>query len=154
VKKSELDQLLSAIVIAIGCGRRMPLQRQAGPDESTLVEAFDAARLRVEFHGGDVDVLVIGPATDDATAEVLKRHRAGIFLHEVPASSDLALPARYFLLKSFQLAGHQGAVSGTLGPVQRSKPGVASLSCGTTFNLELNRSPGGWLAKVSSLPVC
>ncbi len=130
------------------------LQLPTVSPEATLVEALDVALLRVEFHGGAVEVIVIGPAIDEATASVLKRARGAIPLKEMPASPGLNLPAKYFLLKSFQLSNDRGALTGTLGPVFAPKPGVILMACGTTFKLDLDRSTGTWQAKVSSVIVC
>ena len=139
------------VITAVGGPRRLQLQTVSR--EPTLVEAFDvAALLRVEFHGGAVEVIVIGPEIDEATAAVLKRSRAAIPLKEVPASPGLNLPARYFLLKSFQLGKDRGAMSGTLGPVPAPRPGL--MACGTTFKLDLDRSSGTWQAKVAGITVC
>jgi len=147
--------VVCALLIAVACGPRRLQQPQAALTELTLIEAFDAARLRVEFHRSPIEVLVIGPSIDDSTTSVLKHLRQGILLSDVPISTDLILPARYFLLKSLQLTGDTGTLVGTLGPLPAQRPGgVPLLACGTTFNIDLDRSTGKWQAKVSGITVC
>ena len=140
-----------ALVVVAASGPRQP---QSVPTIPTLLEAFEAVRVLVEFHGGPVEVIVIGPSIDETTAAVLKRERAAIQLKEVPAGSGLKLPARHLLLNSFQLGPDRGSLSATLGPVPAPQPGLILLACGTNFRIDLDRSSGKWHVKVVGLTAC
>ena len=140
-----------ALVVVAASGPRQP---QSVPTNPTLLEAFEAVRVLVEFHGGPVEVIVIGPSIDETTAAVLKRERAAIQLKEVPAGSGLKLPARHLLLNSFQLGPDRGSLSATLGPVPAPQPGLILLACGTNFRIDLDRSSGKWHVKVVGLTAC
>ena len=143
------------LIIAAACGPRR-VQPEVVPRQPNLAEAFDVALDRIKLHGGALDAVVLGPSIDEAITAVLKREHSGAALKDAPSRPGFALPARYFLLTSFQLTGDSGTLSGTLGPVGTPGPAASLLACGTTFNIVLDRTStsGMWRATVSSLTVC
>lgn len=140
-----------SVVGAGACSAGLSLHTQEASGQNTLA-AFDAARLRVEFHGGPVDVLVLGPGLDEDVRTVLRRLRGAIDVDQVPSSSTNSLPAKYFVLNAFRIGSDQGHLAGRLGPVPAL--GERVLACGTTFEVELDRRSGSWQAKVVRLIVC
>jgi hypothetical protein len=144
--------LSAALVILAGVPQvHTPMSAQ---DEQRLLAVVDAAREKVEFHNGRVKVFVIGPAIDEAAGAVLKRALGAITQDQLPPDAAFKLPAGYFLLKSLRVSGDTATVSGTLGPVPAPREGVVLLACGTTFNIDVSKTPEGWVARVSSLIVC
>jgi hypothetical protein len=145
--------LLSAALVFVG-GVAQVAPPMTTQDEQRLLAVVGAARERVEFHGGRVRVFVIGPTIDEPAGAVLKRAVGAITQDEVPRDPAFKLLTGYFLLKSLRVTGDKATVSGTLGPVPAPREGGVLLACGTTFNIDVTKTPDGWVARVSSLSAC
>ncbi len=122
--------------------------------EARLLAVVAAARERIEFHVGKVEVFVIDPTIDEATAAVLTRELRAIPSKQVPRTATYDLPAGYFLLKSIRFHDDSATVTGTMGPIPAPRDGLVLLACGTTLLIDVTKTPAGWVGKVSSLIVC
>lgn len=144
--------LFVGLVIA---GTASQVQQATLPSaEARLLAVVAAARERVEFHVGKVEVFVIDPAIDDTTAAVLTRELRAIPSKQVPRTATFDLPAGYFLLKSIRFRDDSATITGTMGPIPAPRDGVVLLGCGTTLLIDVTKTPQGWVGKVSSLIVC
>jgi hypothetical protein len=143
--------LLITLAVLLGSASCSPGIALHQSTDVELLAAFNAGRTRIEFHGGPIDVVVLSADIETGTGAALRRARSVIQPDQVPKSTTVSLPAKYFLLKSLRVDGAQGRLSGTLGPV--SNP-VSMAACGSTFEVALDRLAGVWQAKVVSLTVC
>lgn len=45
------------------------------------------------------------------------------------------LPAGYFVLEEYRVAGNEAVLAGTFGPIPRQRPGLRNGGCGTEYAL-------------------
>ena len=136
-----------AIITAIACS-------SSGSDRSADFLGAAKAGLR-EVERGTPGVVIAVNAADRQMASVLCRLRHCVDRTRVPASESFLLPRGYFILSEFKVAGNEGTLAGTLGPIDRPQPGRETLGCGYGVRVALHRQPSGlWVAGDVEVTVC
>ena len=71
-----------------------------------------------------------------------------------PSSDTVSLPADYARVDAFTIDGDHATVKVWLGPVEKPKAGVMSLSCGTGMTIYFEHRNGAWVETSRGIAVC
>ncbi|HWS71405.1 MAG TPA: hypothetical protein VN605_04795, partial [Thermoanaerobaculia bacterium] len=71
-----------------------------------------------------------------------------------PWSDTVSLPADYARLDQLAIDGDKATAKVWLGPVEKPKPGVMSMSCGTGMTIYFERRNGAWVETSRGIAVC
>lgn len=74
--------------------------------------------------------------------------------HGVVASAQWRLPPNHFVLQRVEISGADGTITGLVGPVPASRPGIGLLACGRHVVMLFKRAHGVWRLQETQETVC